>query len=378
MKKLFLGWLLLLSSVCFAGNVTLVDLPAAVSGKKVQVSARAVGGLGENNLRCLLENTTPASLKIRIPAGVYFQSGEEGAQNLLLLQEYLIVLAPRSKNEIVLTGYCMQSKNFAPGSDKIYVYQGLAPAPLKTLGDSLNHYPDLRLQYGQMFVWAITDKKQLYDIWVADKLMAPAYNIMQFVAKAAGLAAGRVRPVSAATAMTARPPLAVFSKRSILLFHNPVNQRLSFKIYNDRGQVYHTHYENQLIPHGMKEYTFGINELVEPNESPVFYAKITDASGKVLAQQKVDKNTKAVKRKPEARDFTFSFALAKGVKKARLNVYLEDGTLVEEFKRYEYLPVGNYNIQVTLLHLRDPNTRFVAKLLDENNATVAQQTVAKP
>jgi hypothetical protein len=287
------------------------------------------------------------------------------------------VVAPNDKKAIPLTGYCMQAHNFGPSPGKTYVYSGFAALPLKTLSDSLKRYPSLAENYGQMFVWAITDKRSMYDLVVEASLAKPATNIVTYVAKTSGL-----RPVSVIPAGTtsnnskkAAPRRMVFSKKAILPFHNPKDQTVSFKIYDADGNVYHTLFENKRIPHGMKEYTYGINELVNPGISPVFYARITDATGKVLTEQKIDKNTEAVKPKLTSRSFDFIFELKQAVKKGKLNVYREDGTLVEEFKRYEYLPVGNYKIGVTLLHLLPSDTKFIVKLESETGIVYAQQSV---
>lgn len=217
----------------------------------------------------------------------------------------------------------------------------------------------------------------MYDMTVEASLTKPATNIMKYVARTSGLDLVRVLPLGTTfnNAKKAPPLRTIFSKKAILPFHNPKDQAVSFKIYDAEGNIYHTLFENKRIPHGMKEYTYGINELVPQGVAPVFYAKITDATGKILAQQKVDKNTEAIKPKLTSRNFDFIFELKKAVKKGKLNVYREDGTLVEEFKRYEYLPVGNFKLQVTLLHLLPSDTKFIVKLESETGEVYAQQSV---
>ena len=146
----------------------------------------------------------------------------------------------------------------------------------------------------------------------------------------------------------------------------------SFKIFDDKVNVKHVLFENKRVGHGLTEYTFGINDIVPPGASPVYKAKVISNTGAVLAEMKVDKNTEEVKINPLTKEILLTFSLDKGVKKADLNIYLEDGTLVENFKRYEYLPVGHYNLTVTLKHLHSANTKFITKLVGPNGEVYAQ------
>ena len=378
MKKL-LWSLLVFLTFSGAAQAAATSLPDAVASKMILILPKA-SGLGKDNITCVLKNNSGSEVQVHVPPGLHFKSSDAGAQDLFTVGQELIVLKPGSEQTIQLTGYCMNASNFSPRVNTPYIFKGFATAKLRTLGDSLSLYQPIADGYAQMFVWAMTNRRNMYDFEVEKKYVRPATNIMNFVARASGVPPVKVSAYSAATLKNAnfiagalpRPSVNVFSKRAILAFHNPSDQVASFKVFDDKGNVKHTLFENKKVRHGLTEYKFGINDIVPPGASPVYQAKVISSTGKVLAEMKVDKNTEEVKINPRTEDFTLTFELKQGVKNASLNVYLENGTLVENFKRYEYLPVGHYNLSVTLKHLHPAGTRFVTKLVGANGEVYAQ------
>lgn len=378
MKLFLIGAWLLAAFTCPAAPAATL-LPDAVTRNLVAISPQA-SGLGANNLTVLLKNNNPHEVTVQVPPGLHFKASDAGAQDLFTIQPQLIVLKPNSENTVQLTGYCMNASNFSPKPNTTYIFKGYAASPLRTLGDSLAKYPPLTEAYAQMFVWALTNNRLMYDFEVDKAYLRPARNIMNYVARVGRVPAVNVTAYSPNTLKTAklignsvpRASVNVFSKRAVLAFHNPTNAVASFKVFDDKGKVKHVLFENKQVRHGLTEYTFGINDIVPPGTSPVYKAKVISSTGAVLAEMKVDKHTEEVKINPLTKEILLSFALEKGVKNADLNIYLEDGTLVENFKRYAYLPVGHYNLSVTLKHLHPANTRFVTKLVGPTGEVYAQ------
>src|SRR5688572_15257331 len=255
-----------LLSLCFLfvaafthiANAAATSLPDAVTRKLILITPKA-SGLGTNNLTCVLKNNSLHEVQVQIPPGLHFKAGQEGAQDLFTIKQELIVLKPRSEETIQLTGYCMNASNFPPRQHTTYIFKGYAAPPLRTLGDSLAQYQPMADGYAQMFVWALTDSREMYDFEVEKKYLRPATNIMNFVARAAGVPAVKVSVYNPGKTKNGvplslnmpRPSVNVFSKRAILAFHNPMDQVASFKIYDDKGVVKHTLFENKKVRHGL-------------------------------------------------------------------------------------------------------------------------------
>lgn len=366
--------LLLISIHSFGQNASLLDLPAAHKNNMVEIQVEAVGGLyPTENLKCKIKNLRKKEMQIRIPPGLHFKSAISEAQDLITVREVLLVIGPGSEKEIGLKGYCMQAFNFSPSEKDVYHFSGYTPFPLKTLADSLDKYTPLDILYGQMFVWTISDSKPLYPIAVDSSLLAGAGNVMSYVANASSQAAASVSAESHDAGAVFTPSIEVFSKKAVLVFHNPLTQRLSFKLYNESGEELYSFFENRQLNHGIKHYTFGVNEVIPYGEEAVFYVKIQKQSGEIMAEMEVNENTEEKDVSPFKLSFPFQFELKKSVQYVKLNIYLEDGTLVEEFHRYKKMGHGKYNIHVGFMHLYPAGTSFIARLEDRNGTLYHEQ-----
>ncbi|EMR03822.1 hypothetical protein [Cesiribacter andamanensis] len=375
MKKnlLALLLLLLLSSLAQAQQET--PLQQALAQNMVTLSAQAAGGLGRQNLQLKIRSLLKRQIRLRIPPGLHFKAQDSGAQDLFTATEDVLVLEAGAEKLVSLQGFCMNASRYAPAARGVYHFQGLASPSLKVLGDTLARYPPLAEEWGQMFVWAITDGRGLYPVYVDSAFVRPATSLMAHAAAASGQASAGVH-VKAKESRS--PTVTVFFKKGVLAFHNPTDQRASFILCDAQGNKKWAYYENQPLSHGLKHYTFGVNEIVAVGDEPVYWAKVISESGRVLAQMKVDRHTEARDVQPSVLSFTFQFELRQPVRRASLTLYLQDGTLVEEFKRYSELGIGAYDLHIQFLHLHKTNTPFVAKLLGEDGRVLAQQLVKSP
>ncbi|WP_225000222.1 hypothetical protein [Cesiribacter sp. SM1] len=370
MRLYLLLVLLLISASAFGQHTDYVDLPTAVYTKSVEVKATSAGGLGKENLFIKIKNLINKVIHVRIPPGLHFKSKDPGAQDLFTVKEVLISLEPGSEKMINSRGFCMQATNYSPGVNGEYLFNGFAITPLKILGDSLAKYEVVADEYGQMFVWAITNNRSLYDISVDSAMLGSASNIMNYVAGVTNTEAGRV---SIKKNYLDLPSIETFSKKAVLAFHNPVDEVASFVLYDARGREKYHYFTNQKLGAGVKHYTFGVNETIFSTDNPRYTAKVVTASGKVLAQMDVDKSTVETPVSPEVLKHTMQFSIEKPLEYVKLNIYLENGTLVQEFKRYRQLGIGNYDLYIEFLHLYPPHTRFVAKLEGVNGKVYQQQ-----
>lgn len=90
---------------------------------------------------------------------------------------------------------------------------------------------------------------------------------------------------------------------------------------------------------------------------------------------RVDDNTELVYKQSVSCTFTVNFTLDKLLKYVKLNLYLKDGTLIQELNRYKLLEPGIYDISIEFEHIFEVGTTFIAKLEDANGILYHQQQV---
>jgi|GEM_PF-3429528 len=357
-SSLLLAFLLLISQLA-TGAGSYLDVLAARTQQKVTVEARAQGGLGRDRLQCTITNLTGQELKLRVPPGLHFAAADAGAQDIFTFQQQLLVLAPGASKQLPLWAFCMEANDYSPGRDATYNLQGLAAKGLKPLGDSLQKYSGLADNYGQMFVWSLSDGRDMYPVHVEPALLRGAKNILRYIGKVTG------RPTPAATVITPKAPpkpLKTFAKRATLFYHSPTSQLATLKVYNPDGSERNELLKNRPLTAGVVRYTIGLNDIVEADAAPVYTVRLLDPAGKVLKEMKVDDNTTETATEPEKIVFNFPFELKTLVRNAYLRVRLTDGTLVEEVMHRKYLPPGKFRMQFFFNHLYPPGTAFVAQL----------------
>jgi hypothetical protein len=346
----------------------------AVKNRSVSIKASSKGGLGTSNLELTIKNLSRDSSFIKIPPGLHFKSAILANQDLMTVSEQLLALAPQAQLSVQLQGLCMQAGKYAPSRKGSYTLSGFADPDLKGLADLLYKYDPLTQHYGQMFVWAITDNRTMFDVSVDSSLVEAARSVIDYVTEKTGQ--DKVS-VTIEARKSIKPKLEVFSKRSSLAFHNPLEQVASFHMYDADGNIMYTMYRDKKLGRGIRVHEFGMNDMVLAGSNPVYYFRVITKTGKILAEKQVNRTTEDVKIEPELLNFRFEYQLKAPVKEARLKVYLQDGTLLEEFKRYTNLQPGNYAIDMKFLHLYPANTTFVAKMESPDGLVHKEQLVIK-
>ncbi|MGI4866038.1 MAG: hypothetical protein ACRYFZ_19095 [Janthinobacterium lividum] len=366
----FLIWLLVVARVATATTGPAVDLVAATTQQLVTVSARS-NGLGPSNLRCTLTNQTAKELRVRVPPGLHFAADEEKAQDIFTFQEQLLVLAPGASGTVLLWALCMEQHDHSPAFDSEYTFRGMAGRGLQPLGDSLQKYPLLSEDYGQMFVWALTDHGQLHEVSVPAKLRRAATNVLRYLSSVTGQPAPKV-----IVSTDGRASIRTFSKQVFLVYHNPTAQVGAVKVYGANGRLLYEVLHNWKISAGVVRYQLGVNAIVGIKEVPTFTVRLLSATGQVLKELNVTDATSELDTPPTRQDFTFAFTLAKPVRDARMRVRLPDGTLVEELKQMPYLPAGHFNYKWAFYHLQPVGTPFVVRLETAGGTLLSEQALA--
>ncbi|UOQ96719.1 hypothetical protein MUN81_15900 [Hymenobacter sp. 5317J-9] len=368
-RQVALTLLLLLVLRAEAERLPYLSLADAAAQRTVAVSAWAQG-LGPDNLLCTLTNLTDQPLGVRVPPGLHFAAGNPDLQDLLTFQEKMLVLAPHARSTVRLWGFCMEQHDHAPSGNAAYALRGAAGRDLQPLGDSLQKYPGLASYYGQMFVWSVTDHEELRDISVEPALVRGATNIMRYLSRVTGRAAGRVK-----SSLDHRPSVRTFTKRVFVTYHSPVSQVTSLKVFGADGCERYTVAPRWVLAPGVMRYAIGLNAIVGIDEQPSFLVRLLDQHGQVLQETQVTDATPEIDVAPTRQAFAFTFSLDKPVRNAYLRMRLPDGTLVEELKKLPFLPAGNHQYNWTFFHVRPAGTPFVARLETADGALLREQAL---
>jgi hypothetical protein len=364
-----LALLLLFSRPAAAGPVTYLDLVTASTEQKVKLQVTA-GGLGADNLQVLIVNQTQQELPVRVAPGLHFAATNAGTQDLFTYQQQLLVLGPHGRKTIRLRGFCMEQHDHGP-ANSTYTLRGWADRGLQPLGDSLFKYPALGENYGQLFVWAVTDQAPIDEISVAPALLRGAQNVLRYLSTITARPAGR-----AVASADPRPSVKTFTRNVYVDYHNPKAEVVSLKVYGPDGHERFTVLKAKPLRAGVVQYSFGLNAVLGREEEPAFTVRLLNAAGQVLQEQRVTASSPEQAATPVQQSFLFKFSLSQPLRTAYLRVRLPDGTLVEEIKQLGALPAGNHQFSWSFYHLRPASTAFVVQLETAAGQVLHQQALA--
>ena len=97
----------------------------------------------------------------------------------------------------------------------------------------------------------------------------------------------------------------------------------------------------------------------------------------ILFEMEVDSATVGIDVTPNELNFPFYYAVKEPLEKVLIRIYLPDGKMVEEIKRYRTINPGNYSLKIAFLHVYDPAQEFLVKLVDLEGNVYAEQKVGR-
>ena len=373
MRTPFLAGLFLWAGLAAAQPSQYLDMVEATNRQMAAVRARAMGGLGHDNLACTVVNLTRKELRLRVRPGLRFESADEAAQDLFTFQEKLLVIKGHDSTRVRLRGFCMEKHNYSPRSNTVYAFRGPAGQGLQPLGDSLQKYPSLAEGYGQMFVWALSDNEPMHDVLVAPAQLRAATNVVRYISSVTGQQT--TKALVARSPAEARPSVKTFAKRATLLYHSPRAQVATLRVYGADGAVVDELFKNRQLTPGVAHYVLGINMIMDADAVGAFTIRLLGPAGEVLKDVKVNDQTPEDDAAPTRQKFFFEFSLAKALTDAHFRIRLPNGTLVEELMQRPYLAAGKYRFQLAFNHLHPPGTAFVARLETAAGVLLHQQPI---
>lgn len=136
--------------------VQTVSLKEAIDQKLVTADFISNGGYSGGSVICRLRNLSDGSLKIIVPAGTYLRAPHNDEQNLIIPQEKMISMGPRSNAEQVLDGFCTEARDQAPQKGGVFALSEHRIPKMNELLPILKN-GSFSNAFIQSAVWSITD-----------------------------------------------------------------------------------------------------------------------------------------------------------------------------------------------------------------------------
>jgi hypothetical protein len=152
-------------------------------------------------------------------------------------------------------------------------------------------------------------------------------------------------------------------------------RNVSFGLYDENDSLMHYYFSNRRLKPGIFHFAFGVNEAIYEDKPPVYYVKVVESSGEVIAEMRVDEHTEMVYKEPVSLSFSMRFKLDQALHYVKLNLYLPDGTLVQELSRYKLLEAGEYDFTIKTEHIYEKGKTYTVKLEDRDGEVYHQQEV---
>ncbi len=227
---------------------TPTDLAALLKGRQLAMTVTGAGGHSGECVNVKLNNLRIDTMRVRIPAGWRFTSQDSTLQDLLVVEDEVLALAPRASRTVSCRAFCCEASMGGPGEGSTFLTGGMAAEPLQKLARFIaeGHFDDDAVQQA---VWAVSDGHDLSGIDAGDAQATQA--LRTFVSTLTG------RPVPWYTTSYA-PPVdgRVFNPSPVhITGHVEFTQRhagfLTIVVKDERGRTVYTLDEGRDLRQGM-------------------------------------------------------------------------------------------------------------------------------
>lgn len=157
-----------LACIVHATNATTTtSLMELLEQGRIELTPRGIGGHSGECLKVDVKNRSATAIRTSIPAGWVFVSEVEGVQDLIVVREEAIALAPNGRTTVTCRAFCCEASNSGPGENEAYRKGHPAPEKLATLArfvDSLG-YDDGIVQSA---IWVLSDGHDIGSLGALD------------------------------------------------------------------------------------------------------------------------------------------------------------------------------------------------------------------
>jgi hypothetical protein len=183
LKFLLFPYILLASNADW--KTTYTPINEKISNHSIKANFKSTGNYSGDCVVLHLENNTNTEQKLLLEAGDKLMCEDEAMQNIFVTQTQYIVLAPLSKKQTKVTGFCCASSKSAPELDIAFRHTRDTVSKELILAKYLNTHPQLDLHAVQHAVWVVCNGANIDGIYADD--MASVQELKKTVSEITGL-----------------------------------------------------------------------------------------------------------------------------------------------------------------------------------------------
>ena len=274
MRNLVTGALCASALTCPAAEAA-TSLLELIEAGRIELRATGLGGHSGECLRVEARNRSDRPLRTSIPAGWVFPSATEGVQDLIVVREEVIALAPQGRATVTCRAFCCEATHRGPSEGERYRQGRPAPAPLVALAlavDSGRYADDLV----QSAVWVLSDGNDIGSMGAVSRTLDDTlrYRVSALSGQAVPLYSLEYAP-GEGQACSQRPAVI----RRTFIVEGGAPQRVTVLVRRDDGRIMEVLHDAVVLNAGATPLPLEVNVLDWPPGRYVFHVTSSAASG---------------------------------------------------------------------------------------------------
>lgn len=274
MRNLLTGALCASALTCPATEAP-TPLLELIEAGRIELRATGLGGHSGDCLRVEARNRSDRPLRTSIPAGWVFPSATEAVQDLIVVREEVIALAPQGRTTVTCRAFCCEATHSGPAEGERFRQGRPAPPKLMTLAHAVDsgRYDDGIVQSA---VWVLSDGN---DIGSMGALSRSADDTLRYRVSALS---GQPVPLYSleyapgeGQACSQRP--AVIRRAFTITGGAP--QRITVHVRRDDGRIMEVLHEDSVLNAGTTQLPLEVNVLDWPPGRYAFHVTTSAANG---------------------------------------------------------------------------------------------------
>ncbi|MBD3638276.1 MAG: hypothetical protein HUJ25_13065, partial [Crocinitomicaceae bacterium] len=279
--------LLLISSLFWAAHIyahsidttQYISVEKLVSQQTISAKFEGLGGHSGNCMKVIIENHSSDSAYVWIEGGRRLFSDDSSLQDIFLIKNTALAIAPLDSKSTPLYGFCCQAKNGGPGSKSTFQVGKMAPPKWVELANFVEKY-EFPTGAVQQAVWVLSDHHEISTVHHTEpEVIAP---LKRKLAELLGM------PVPWYSVIYAKDSASVFSNRPEKIygdmdFYINTNAVVSAVVKNQYGE--NVSFPIRETSYDPGTYTFTFQQRLEGWE-PGRYTKFIDKEYNLILKKK--------------------------------------------------------------------------------------------
>jgi hypothetical protein len=260
----------------------------AIEKNKIDAIIQPLGGHVDSCVQLKMKNFSDRTITIKIPLGMMLVPLDSNVQSLVVMEDFLVALAPKGELVKTLRAYCTEEKKQSPEKKKeldfheakVYgihnICSGALMEVVRLLHENKNYFSDR-----QMAIWVASGTKGLGGI--------RNMNLKKQLSKITGKKIHGYQIKYLYQPSNGQSVESMYKPNLIEgVFPFFINQEIKtdFGFYDAEGKLLASFYKNKVFTAG--EHRFGFNfKLLKPIKAGKYYVRLT-SEGRTIGEMDVD------------------------------------------------------------------------------------------